>query len=94
MSEPATPIDLAAIKARADAEGPKLISFEQVFWGGLVTGIVLAVLLIAAVFWTGSTFGQRCAKAYPNQHPAIEQCVERLASGGTLAARAALTGDK
>lgn len=43
---------------------------------------VFAVLL-AVVFATGATFGQRCAKAYTSP-PDIERCVERLNSGGPV----------
>jgi hypothetical protein len=38
-------------------------------------------LLLASVFATGSTFGQRCDRAYPTNALEAERCVERLAHG-------------
>lgn len=42
-------------------------------------GALLGVLVIAAVFATGGTFGQRCARAYPHDEAKQLWCVERLA---------------
>lgn len=49
-----------------------------------VAGIVVGVCLIAFVFLTGSSFGQRCARAYPDSGLDQERCVGRLAVGGKI----------
>ncbi len=49
---------------------------------GAISGLVLAVLIIAAAFAAGATFGQRCARMYPQNPVAQEQCVAALAHGG------------
>ncbi len=49
----------------------------------IVGGLALTLLLIGAVFATGSTFGQRCAAAYDD--PAQQEwCVERVSNGGLV----------
>lgn len=49
---------------------------------GMIHGVIAAILLIAFVFATGSTFGQRCAKAHPGADAAtIDACVEALSQG-------------
>lgn len=54
----------------------------------LVTALLLALfasaLLLAVVFATGSTFGQRCAKIYQKGTPGWTACINRLKSGGAL----------
>lgn len=47
------------------------------FAGGF--GVVAAILLLA--FATGSTFGQRCARAYPQGGIEVERCVYALSRG-------------
>ncbi len=44
-------------------------------------GGLMAVVLIALVFLTGNTYGQRCAHAYPNDGLAQERCVQNLSVG-------------
>ena len=48
---------------------------------GAVCGIVAVAALSIAVFFTGMTFGQRCA-ALGFTGDELDQCVNRLASGG------------
>jgi hypothetical protein len=48
---------------------------------GLIGGTVLAVILFIAVFATGSTFGQRCAKLHPEKGQAWQQCINDLKRG-------------
>ncbi len=50
----------------------------------LTATTILSAILIAVVFATGSTFGQRCAAAYPNDPTQTEDCVERLSRGGGM----------
>lgn len=46
-------------------------------------GLILAAILIVLVFVTGSTFGQRCAKAgYEAEE--FKACVKRLVAGESL----------
>lgn len=49
----------------------------------LGASLVLFLLILAFAFFTGSTFGQRCQKAYSSA-PDVSQCVMRLADGGPL----------
>lgn len=51
--------------------------FLTAFYGA----VALFGVLLVAVFLTGSTFGQRCAKLWPVDSPAWESCVERFAAG-------------
>ena len=39
-------------------------------------------LILATVFASGSTFGQRCDRAYAGDPLEAERCVDRLAHGG------------
>lgn len=48
----------------------------------LLASFGLFGLLIAFVFMTGSTFGQRCHSAYPNDPLEAERCTDRVAQGG------------
>jgi len=48
---------------------------------GMIHGALAFPVLIAFVFATGSTFGQRCERMHPNDATARDACVERLASG-------------
>ena len=43
-----------------------------------VVGLMAAICLLAAVFWGGGTFGQRCAAAFPGDGLAQERCVYHL----------------
>jgi hypothetical protein len=46
---------------------------------GMIGGAIGAVVLIAYVFATGQTFGQRCAKMHPNGDDlTIRRCVYDL----------------
>ena len=56
---------------------------------GFVRLFALAVFLLAmviglSVFAAGGTFGQRCAKAYPNSPMQQEECVDRVSHGGKV----------
>lgn len=44
-------------------------------------GFALGGLVIIGAFMTGSTFGQRCAKIWPDGSEAWRDCVERFATG-------------
>ena len=48
--------------------------------------LVVAIFIIAAcgAYLTGSTFWQRCAKAYPESGYKQELCIERLSKGQSL----------
>lgn len=48
----------------------------------LLLAIIASALLIAIVFATGSTFGQRCAKVYQKGSTAWQACIVRLKDGG------------
>lgn len=48
---------------------------------GVVLTFGLAALLIGFVFATGGTFGQRCAKAFPDDPARAELCVYNLSHG-------------
>jgi len=48
-----------------------------------IIGLVF-FLAIGMPFITGSTFGQRCAKAYPDDPVQQEWCVKRLSKGATV----------
>jgi hypothetical protein len=50
----------------------------------IAAGVLLGILLIAAVFATGSTFGQRCKPLTGDEWRA---CVDRLASGASVEKR-------
>lgn len=45
----------------------------------LVLAVLLAVPIIVVI--TGGTFGQRCARAFPNDPLAAERCVYDLSHG-------------
>jgi len=47
-----------------------------------ILGLMLILLMISFPMLTGSTFGQRCAKAYPDDLAQQERCVRRAADGG------------
>jgi len=49
-----------------------------------ILAFLLIVLAIAVPVLTGSTFGQRCAKAYPDDPARQERCIERAAQGGYI----------
>jgi hypothetical protein len=51
------------------------------FLWAIYFGFGAAGLLIVAVFLTGNTFGQRCAKIWPESSSAWSNCVERFAHG-------------
>lgn len=55
-------------------------------WNPFATALILALvgsaILIAVVFATGSTFGQRCAKLYPKDTANWQACIQRLKTGG------------
>lgn len=44
-------------------------------------GLAIGGIMIALVFATGSTFGQRCAKLWTHGSPEWNDCVERFARG-------------
>jgi hypothetical protein len=50
--------------------------FRAVYLGFGVGGV-----LIIIVFLTGNTFGQRCAKLWPENSSAWNDCVEQFAHG-------------
>lgn len=47
------------------------------------SAFVLSGVLLIVVFMTGSTFGQRCAKLWPVDSPAWNDCVEKFATSRT-----------
>jgi hypothetical protein len=50
---------------------------------GFAIGFGITVGIIVMVLTTGQTFGQRCARDYPNGPAvAVERCVEMLVHGG------------
>lgn len=46
--------------------------------------ILIAVVWTIIVFATDSSFGQRCARAFPDSTLAQERCVYRLSHGGRI----------
>ena len=52
----------------------------------IVAGIVVSAVLLACVWATGSTFGQRCEKSHPWGSDAWGACVDRLSKGGEVIA--------
>jgi len=44
-------------------------------------GLAGTILLIAYIFATGQSFGQRCDRMFPNDGARQELCVENLAAG-------------
>jgi len=54
---------------------PRLIA------SSFAAGIGATVALIAIIFATGSTFGQRCQKAFPDDTARAAQCVHNLVKG-------------
>ena len=57
-----------------------MVSGDDLFRAGLA-GFGATAALILAVFLTGSTFGQRCERAFPDDPPAAERCVVDLSEG-------------
>lgn len=51
------------------------------FLWAIYFGFAAGGVLILVVFLTGNTFGQRCAKLWPEKSPAWSNCVERFAHG-------------
>lgn len=47
----------------------------------MLAGVIGGLLTIALMFATGQTFGQRCAKVYPENTPEWIDCVQRFAAG-------------
>lgn len=47
----------------------------------IAIGLILGVVLIAAIIASGQTFGQRCAKAFPDDPVRAELCVYNLSKG-------------
>ncbi len=56
------------------------MSLRHFLWS-VYFAIAFCGVLIVSVFLTGNTFGQRCAKLWPENSPAWENCVARFASG-------------
>lgn len=48
---------------------------------GAISGAILFVALIVAVFASGNTFGQRCDRAFPDNPARAETCVFNLSNG-------------
>lgn len=44
--------------------------------------LIFVAIVLLLPFVTGSTFGQRCAKAYPDDPAAVERCVVRMKNHG------------
>ncbi len=51
-------------------------------WSAMSAIIFLAIL--AAVFATGQTFGQRCEVFHTKDRPEWRECVERMVKGGDV----------
>jgi len=49
-----------------------------------ILAFLLIMLAIGIPVLTGSTFGQRCAKAYPDDPAQQERCVKRAIQGGYI----------
>lgn len=47
----------------------------------LLVVMIVFIALPAAVFLSGQTFGQRCAKAFPDDPARAELCVYNLSNG-------------
>lgn len=56
---------------------------EGAAWG-MAWGGVLGVVLVAAIFADGQTFGQRCAVEYEKGTADWAACVHRLSQGGSV----------
>lgn len=57
---------------------------RRIIWAikwGIIGGIVASIILVISVFATGQTFGQRCAKQFPNHSVEWKQCVHNLVNG-------------
>lgn len=50
-------------------------------WRIILIAVAIPVAMIAAVWLSGSTFGQRCAKAFPSDPARAELCVYNLSKG-------------
>jgi len=50
----------------------------------LIAVLLLFFLVIGIPVLSGQTFGQRCAKAYPDDPAQQEWCVERVRKGGLV----------
>lgn len=46
--------------------------------------LCIIVIFIGAMLFSGSTFGARCAKAYPDDPVLQERCVMRAKAGGPI----------
>lgn len=51
---------------------------------GLFTGMLVFIILLIAVFATGSTFGQRCEVKFQRDSTEWQECVLRLNKGGVV----------
>jgi len=54
----------------------------QVWKVSSITAALLFFIFLGVIFLSGGTFGQRCAKAYPDNGYEQERCVARLSKGG------------
>jgi len=50
----------------------------------IIASVIAVLMVFLWFFLTGQTFGQRCAKAYPDDPAQQEWCVIRLNKGGTV----------
>lgn len=57
------------------------ISREKFIVISVAGGFATFALLIAVIFATGSSFGQRCAYAFPGDFRSQKQCISDLSAG-------------
>jgi hypothetical protein len=57
------------------------MSTERLIASSFFAGLGATVALIAIVFATGSTFGQRCDRMFPDSALRAEACVQNLVKG-------------
>lgn len=54
---------------------------ERAIFSAMAVGVVIGALIVIIAFATGSMFGQRCAKAFPDSGLEQERCIARLSNG-------------
>lgn len=57
------------------------MSMPRLIVSSVAAGVGATVALIAIIFATGSTFGQRCQRSFPSDPVRAELCVYNLVRG-------------